>query len=332
MRRLALAALGLLLAAPQTVFAQSQAQPPVAIEEQRTITIIPADQFAAMQQQAGTDHDRLWVAVPFDNYNALRSGSTSAMSTTPPPGPAVSSSASRPLASYIGPDKVLVVVPRDQIHAFRSATTNQHDVTVLMPYDQYRQLANNITTSPTGRERAGFQGSSSDQSAWQSSRDLTTPFFRGDQVLLIVPTSDLKNFNTANCTNCQQPLVVMPLDQFNRMAEISSAGPVRERTAYVAPAPAYQEQHRLVGLPPAGEATAINQIFPVAGGRLLVLNDGEVLLLPDSVTVDGGSALEIGTNVRGQYEDINGQKLITWLSVDESQGSHHESGNSGGGS
>ena len=332
MRRFTLAAVGLLLAAPSLALAQSQqAQQPVAIEEQRTITVIPADQIPTMQQQlsASSDHDRLWVAVPFDEFNNLQSGSTSTMSTIPPSGSGSAATAvpygsagssTRSLASYMGRDRALLIVPKDQLHYFTTAA-DRHDVLVLMPYDRFTRLSSTGTFSPTGRERAGFQpGSGRDGSAWHSSG----PLIGRDDAVLIVPIDELKSFNTAPCANCQEPLVVMPLTQFDQVAQVS-----QEPAAMVYTPPA---ERRLYGLQPAGEATAINEVFPVAGGRILLLNDGETFLLPDSVTVDGGSALDTGTQVRGQYEKINGQNLITWLSVDESQGSHHESGNSGGGS
>jgi hypothetical protein len=69
----------------------------------------------------------------------------------------------------------------------------------------------------------------------------------------------------------------------------------------------------------AGEATAIQETFPAAGGDVIVLRDGTHLLVPNSVNIRG-DFLKAGNRVRGEYEQRGGENLVTWLEVYQQSG------------
>ena len=111
------------------------------------------------------------------------------------------------------------------------------------------------------------------------------------------------------------------------IASAQTSGPPAREQATFAPSRSAADG-QLVMLWPAGAANAINQIFPASRGRILVLRSGEEFFLPDSVTVSGGSDLQEGDAIVGQYETVDGRNVLRTASVDLSGG---RGGNSGGG-
>lgn len=62
------------------------------------------------------------------------------------------------------------------------------------------------------------------------------------------------------------------------------------------------------------DIATVQQIFPVEGGRLVHLQDGRTLFLPDSVRVVGGT-LQKGAKVSGVYIQEDGRNVVTSLEV-----------------
>jgi len=106
-------------------------------------------------------------------------------------------------------------------------------------------------------------------------------------------------------------------------ANTRPASLMQPQASVMRPAVAPSAESRVHWLWPAGEANAIDQIYPVADGRILILDSGQRFFLPDSVPAPG---LEEGQYVYGGFRRVNGQKVLTVLFTDSSEGSHFDSG------
>jgi hypothetical protein len=252
----------------------------------------------------------LTLAVGLAWTTGARAGSASEPSTTSGGAGSTSTDLSRsqtdqstsgtmaPATVYTWEGKDVLLIPADQAASFDRSSAGGREIMVVVPYDEYHAASGTIASS-------------------------NIPGFDQKHVLLLVPADRLQSFSQLS-TGDNQAFVVMPLDQFNQTTASSAsttAQPGKEPTSYQAPStsdraalpPAYSEPARQVYLNPAGEASAIKEVFPAASGNVIVLRDGTNLLVPDSVDVRGD--LKAGNRVRGEYEQRGGENLVTWLEV-----------------
>jgi hypothetical protein len=237
------------------------------------------------------------------------------------PSPSASSSASA-LPSF--ENKAILLVPYDQLGSVASGS--DRGILVVIPYDKFHQVADLSKLSSS--EQAASSASSSTITATQgtapmSGERMAWSDFHRNHVMLLVPADKLQGFSQISTTGERPIYVLMPLDQFNRIAEIKTE-PSREVTSFqptttttttttTALPPAYSDDSRTFFLHNLQEANSVLHWEPVAAGTIVVLRDGSVLMVPDSVKIRG--ALQQGARVRGEYEQRGGQNLVTWLEV-----------------
>jgi hypothetical protein len=272
------------------------------------IMVLSFPQYQSQMQSAASDTTAA-ASKDLTSYQSSAAGSTAtadqSSSQTAQASPAPP--ASTPGVVYTWQGKDVLLIPADDAASFDRSSAGGRDIMVIVPYDQYHPAV---------------QGTASGSSSF--------PGFDRNHVLLLVPADQLKNFSQLS-TSDKQAFVVMPLDQFNQMAAAGTASsavqPSREPTSYQAPSTtdqsalpqAYGDTARRVFLNEAGEATAIQETFPAAGGDVIVLRDGTHLLVPNSVNIRG-DFLKAGNRVRGEYEQRGGENLVTWLEVYQQSG------------
>jgi hypothetical protein len=290
---------------------------------------LPSGSSAGMMAQSGTGSTSTITTTEqtTSTYSSQSSAAT----------PSASSSA-RAFPSF--DDKAILLVPHDQLGSVSQAAGSDREILVVIPYDKFHQVADlsklqsseqaassaapsreqtsaSSTTTPTTTESAA--ATSGDRMAWSE--------FHRNHVMMLVPADRLKNFSQISTTGDRPIYVVMPLDQFNRVVAVktSSLEPSREQTSFQPASATTTTTTTTTALPPAygesrtfflhnlQEANSVLQWEPAAGGTIVTLRDGSVLMVPDSVKIRG--ALQTGARVRGEYEQRGGQNLVTWLEV-----------------
>jgi hypothetical protein len=254
------------------------------------------------------------------------------------------SSASSPSASALPPsfeNKAVLLVPYDQMSSISQAAGSDREILVVIPYDRFHQVAD-LTKLESSQQAAGSTSPSREQTSASSTTTTTQSGpamsgerlawseFHRDHVMLLVPSDKLKSFSQISTSGDRPIYVLMPLDQFNRVVEVktSSLESSREQTSFQpsstamtttttpttsALPPAYGDTGRTFFLHNLQEANSVLQWEPAAGGTIITLRDGSVLMVPDSVKIRG--ALQTGARIRGEYEQRGGQNLVTWLEV-----------------
>ncbi|MFB3818291.1 MAG: hypothetical protein ACE147_11555 [Candidatus Methylomirabilales bacterium] len=271
-------------------------------------------------------------------------GSTSTTTTTEQSTSASSPGASGS-ASALPPafeNKAILLVPYDQMGSVSQAAGSDREILVVIPYDKFRQVADVSKLQSTGQTASGAAPSREQTSTTTTTTTttqsgpamgadrLTWSEFHRDHVMLLVPSDKLKSFSQISTSGDRPIYVLMPLDQFNRVVEVKTSGlqPSREQTSFqpgstatttttttttTALPPAYGDTGRTFFLHNLQEANSVLQWEPAAGGTIVTLRDGSVLMVPDSVKIRG--ALQTGARVRGEFEQRGGQNLVTWLEV-----------------
>jgi hypothetical protein len=210
---------------------------------------------------------------------------------------------------YVWEGKDVLLIPADQATTFDRSTAGGREIMVVVPYDRYAVVAQQ--TPPA---------TSSGVTASQS-----FPGFPKDHVVLLVPSGQVKQLSQLSPGD--QPIfVVMPLEEYNRLAAVpatsgtrtSAMEPAKEPTSFSsAPsaAPAYAAgPGQTFALRSLGESNAVDEIYPAAGGTVITLRDGTVLLVPESVNLP--STLTEGSRIRGEFEQRDGRNLMVWLDED----------------
>lgn len=231
--------------------------------------------------------------------------------------PSASTSASA-LPSF--ENKAILLVPYDQLGSVSQASGSDRGILVVIPYDKFHQVAD-LSKLRSSEQAASSASSSTTTTTQMSGERMAWSDFHRDHVMLLVPGDKLQSFSQISTTGERPIYVLMPLDQFNRVAEIKTE-PSREVTSFrptttttttTALPPAYSDDSRTFFLHNLQEANSVLHWEPVAAGTIVTLRDGSVLMVPDSVKIRG--ALQTGARVRGEYEQRGGQNLVTWLEV-----------------
>lgn len=217
---------------------------------------------------------------------------------------------------YVWEGKDVLLIPHDQATAFDRSSAGNREIMVVVPYERYVVIVDQ--SAPAASAGATAPGSSAQ----------AFPGFSKDHVMLLVPADQVKQLSQTS-TGDRPIYVVMPLEQYNRLAEVPAAGsgqttaiePAKEPTSFsAAPAPAATtpadtpSPGQTYYLHSLGESNAVEEVFPAAGGTIITLRDGTVLLVPKSVNVPG--TVTKGSRIRGEFEQRDGRNLMVWLDED----------------
>ncbi len=186
---------------------------------------------------------------------------------------------------------------------------NGNDVLLLVPtrdMTQFRQaLPQNVSQDLQPQQAQPFQ-------------------FNGEQFRLVaVPASDLRQIDQATSG---KPLhndvkVVLGFGDFLNVANLRAfeSNMQANGSAWNGQPNTSSMQQPIGGSAPGATAgtsntATVQQIQPTSNGKILTLQDGRTLFLPDSVNVAGGS-LQPGATVSGRYMQQNGQDIVTAMRV-----------------
>jgi hypothetical protein len=297
-----------------------------------------ADSTAAGSARAGQDGQAIFLLVPADKASDFRQAMPQAASQD------ISMASGSPI-TIEGKQYTLVGLPAHRLDDLHTAIGDKpfHDDTkVLLSFGQFVNVADlsaierqagvqagssagmtpsREQTSAPGAQAAGAQTSAGSQT-WRG--------FPKDHVILVVPQGQLNRLNLSQSA-ARDVFVVMPMEEYNRVAGTTGTGSATTSSMQGGQQTTSMSQgQERTGGPGTGQSMTsvqgevkqlqrdsdtVQRITPAAGGRMILLEDGRNLFLPDSVQVTG-SHLQPGSHLQGTYiETQDGRNIITQLST-----------------
>lgn len=234
----------------------------------------------------------------------------------------------------------------DDLHQAINGTPVHQDMKLLLSFGHFMNVAD--LSSLERAAVAGGQTQTMTPSRQQTSMTGMPSMmgFPSDHVALIVPADKIADLQLPAGSDI---MVVMPLEQFNRVAGITtgsasastSASPSRQPTSATGSTSTQSQQSSTTYSTSAGttagrsaapgqsmanvqgevkqlrrDIATVSRISPAPGGQTILLEDGRNLFLPSSVQVRG-AALEPGSHLSGTYiETQDGRNIITSLETE----------------
>ncbi len=190
-------------------------------------------------------------------------------------------------------------------------------------YNQSQTSNNQVLLLVPDREMSQFQQAVPQSVSHDLQAQQAQPFqFNGEQYRLIaLPAQDLRKVDQATSGKSlhNDVKVVLGFGDFVNVANLSALDQMQASSGSSGQSSTSSMQQSMAGSGPGAAAgtsgtATVQQVQPTSNGKLISLQDGRTLFLPDSVSVTGGS-LQPGADISGRYIQQNGQNVVTALRV-----------------